>query len=193
MSLNLSKNVLQDVSKIVSQTREEAETCNEQFVKLKNKTIKVLLDSGIEDLPMLERIGHVRENILTEDEAKLLGFSTKNKHYHGLGIKNYLEIIESMDNPISVYQYTNISKYNSKNFIIITGIKIGGHRCLVPVEVNSRGQYNQVEIKFNRIKSAYLETNGGYIEKLLKEGKIKEIFTQSSAEQTSLLRNIRRV
>ena len=39
MSLNLSKNVLQDVSKIVSQTREEAEICNEQFVKLKNKTI----------------------------------------------------------------------------------------------------------------------------------------------------------
>lgn len=74
MILNLSQNVLQDVSQIVNQTREEAEKSSIQFVKLRDTTIKSLVDYGVKDLPMLERVGHVRENILTELEAKKTRF-----------------------------------------------------------------------------------------------------------------------
>lgn len=187
--LSLSKNALQEVSDVVKQTREEAETDNRQFVKLKDNTIKALVDYGIKDLPMLERNGHVRENILTEEEAKKLGYSTKNKHFHGLGVKTYLEIIDSMDNPIAVYQYTDKGKYSTDNFIVVTPVEINGKKSIVPVEINSKGQYNQVEIDFNKIKSSYLETKNNYLNTLLQEGKIKEIFTQSGAEQTSLSTN----
>ncbi len=187
--LSLSKNALQEVSEVVKQTREQAEKDPRQFVKLKDNTIKSLVDYGIKDLPMLERSGHVRENILTEAEAKKLGYSVKNKHYHGLGVKKYLEIINSMDNPIAIYQYTEKGKYSNDNFIVVTPIEIEGKRSIVPVEINSKGQYNQVEIDFNKIKSSYLETKSNYLDNLLKEGKIKEIFTQSSAEQTSLSTN----
>lgn len=188
--LSLSKNALQEVSDVVKQTREEAETDNRQFVKLKDNTIKALVDYGIKDLPMLETNGHVRENILTEEEAKKLGYSTKNKHFHGLGVKTYLEIIDSMDNPIAVYQYTDKGKYSTDNFIVVTPVEINGKKSIVPVEINSKGQYNQVEIDFNKIKSSYLETKNNYLNTLLQEGKIKEIFTQSGAEQTSLNNNI---
>lgn len=187
--LSLSKNALQEVSDVVKQTREEAETDNRQFVKLKDNTIKALVDYGIKDLPMLERNSHVRENILTEEEAKKLGYSTKNKHFHGLGVKTYLEIIDSMDNPIAVYQYTDKGKYSTDNFIVVTPVEINGKKSIVPVEINSKGQYNQVEIDFNKIKSSYLETKNNYLNTLLQEGKIKEIFTQSGAEQTSLSTN----
>lgn len=186
IKISLSKNALQDVTSIATETREQAENNSNQFAKLKDNTIKPLVDFGIEDLPMLERRGHVRENILTEEQAQKLGFSTKNKHFHGLGVKAYLEIIDSMDNPIAVYQYTDKGKYSSDNFIVVTPFEIDGHKSIVPVEVNKRGQYNQVEIDFNKIKSNYLETKQDYLKKMVQEGKIKEIFTQSSAEQTSL-------
>ena len=112
---------------------------------------------------MLERNGHVRENILTEEEAKKLGYSTKNKQFHGLGVKTYLEIIDSMDNPIAVYQYTDKGKYSTDNFIVVTPVEINGKKSIVPVEINSKGQYNQVEIDFNKIKSSYLETKNNYL------------------------------
>lgn len=187
--LSLSKNALQEVSDIVNQTREQSEIDNRQFVKLKDNTIKALVDYGIKDLPMLERNGHVRENILTEAEAKKLGYSTKNKHYHGLGVKTYLEIIDSMDNPISVYQYTDKGKYSEENFIVLTPIDINGVKAIVPIEINQRGQYNQVEIDYNKIKTTYSKDSDSYIDNLLKAGKIKEIFTGSNSQQTSLTEN----
>ena len=186
INFSLSENALQEVSDVVNQTREDSEKSSIQFVKLKDNTIKSLIDYGVKDLPMLERSGHIRENILTEEQAKKLGFSSKNKHFHGLGVKTYLEIINSMDNPIGVYQYTNNGKYDNNNFIVVTPIEINGTNYIVPVEINQRGQYNQVEIDYNKIKTAYSKNNTDYIQNLLNQGKIKEIFNGSNSRKTSL-------
>lgn len=186
---SLSKNTLKEVADVVTQTKTEAEKNDTQFVKLKDKTIKVLINNGIPDLPMLERVSHVRENILSEQQARKLGFSIKGKHYHGLGVKTYLNIIDSMDNPIAVYQYTAKGNYDENNFIVVTPVKINNTNFIVPVEVNKRGQYNLVEINYNRIKSVYSKNSNNYITIMLKQGKIKEIFTQSTSEQTSLTTN----
>lgn len=186
INFSLSENALQEVSDVVNQTREDSEKSSIQFVKLKDNTIKSLIDYGVKDLPMLERSGHIRENILTEEQAKKLGFSTKNKHFHGLGVKTYLEIINSMDNPIGVYQYTNNGKYDNNNFIVVTPVEINGTNYIVPVEINQRGQYNQVEVDYNKIKTAYSKNNTDYIQNLLNQGKIKEIFNGSNSRKTSL-------
>ena len=186
---NLSENVFRDVIRVINQTKEEAETDNNQFVKLRDNTIKILVDYGINDLPMLERIGHVRENILTIDEAKKLGYSVKNKHFHGLGIETYLKIMNSIDNPIGIYQYTDKGNYNSNNFIIVTPVEINGVKAIVPIEINQKGQYNKIEINYNKIKTTYSKNNFDYINKLLKNEKIKEIFTGSTSQQTSLDEN----
>ena len=99
----------------------------------------------------------------------------------------YLKIIESMDNPLGIYQYTNKGKYNENNFIILTSTQINGKKAIVPIEINNNpGQYNNIKIDFNKIKTAYFKDNNNYIQKLLDEGKIKEIFTGSDSQQTSL-------
>ena len=185
-NFSLSENALQEVSDVVNQTREDSEKSLTQFVKLKDNTIKSLVDYGVKDLPMFERSGHIRENILTEEQAKKLGFSTKNKHFHGLGVKTYLEIINSMDNPIGVYQYTNNGNYDNNNFIVVTPVEINKTNYIVPVEINQKGQYNQVEIDYNKIKTAYSKNNTDYIQNLLNQGKIKEIFNGSNSRKTSL-------
>ena len=182
-NFSLSENALQEVSDVVNQTREDSEKSLTQFVKLKDNTIKSLVDYGVKDLPMLERSGHIRENILTEEQAKKLGFSTKNKHFHGLGVKTYLEIINSMDNPIGVYQYTNNGNYDNNNFIVVTPVEINKTNYIVPVEINQKGQYNQVEIDYNKIKTAYSKNNTDYIQNLLNQGKIKEIFNGSNSRK----------
>lgn len=186
----LSKNALQDVASVVLETRKQAENNPNQFAKLKDNTIKSLVNYGVEDLPMLSRRGHVRENILTEEQAKKLGYSVKNKHFHGLGVKTYLEIINSLDNPIAVYHYTNKGKYNENNFIVLTPIEIDGKKAIVPIEINNNpGQYNNVEIDYNNIKTVYFKDNNNYNDNLLNEDKIKEIFTGSNSQQTSLSTN----
>lgn len=185
---NLSANTIFEIYEIINQTREIAEKDIRQFIKIKDNTIKALVDNGVDDLPMLEKIGHVRENILTEKEAKKLGYSIKNKHYHGLGFKNYLKIINSIDNPIAIYQYTNKGKYDSNNYIIITSIK--NKKFIVPIEINQRGQYNQTRINYNKIKSVYSKNTDKYINNLIKKGKIKETFTGSDSQQRSRTDNI---
>ncbi len=177
----LSKNVLQEVSKVIMQTQKEAEKDNTQFVKLKDNTIKKLVDYGVKDLPMLERVGHIRENILSEELAKKLGFSTKNKHFHNLGVKTYLEIINAMDNATSIYQYTD----DSKHFIIETPLEIDGVKTIVPVYIEQIGIYNNISINFNKIKTTFIP-DIDYINKLLKYKKIKEIFIGDNYQQKSL-------
>ena len=187
-NLLLSENAYADVKKVITQTANEAVKEKIPLIKLKDNTIKTLVDYGVKDLPMLQRTSHLRENILTETEAKKLGYSIDKKHYHGLGIDTYLKIIDSMDNPIGVYQYVDGSgsKYDSSNFIVVTPVEINGNKCIVPIKIDQKANYNQIEIEYNRIKTAYAKDNNNYISRLLNETKIKEIFAGSNSQGTSL-------
>lgn len=181
----LSENATKEIEEIASETREQAEKNKKQFVRLKDNTIKTLVDYGVKDYPMMARRGHVRENILTPSQAKELGYSTKNKHFHSLGTKKYLEIIDSMDDPVGVYQYTEKGDYDENNFIVLTKVEINGVKAIVPVEINEKGQENNIEIDLNRIKTVYSKNNNSYVDNLLKNGKIKEIFNGSNSRQKS--------
>lgn len=99
---HLSENALSEVNDALNNPNTDINS----MVKLRDFTPKQLVSVGVSDLPMLVRKGHLRENILTGVEAKNKGYSTKGKHYHGLGIDTYMNAIDSLDNPIAVYQYT---------------------------------------------------------------------------------------
>lgn len=188
-SLLLSDNAYDDVKEVISLNQKNSQNYREQYVQLKDKTIKTLVDYGVKDEKMMARVNHVRENILTAEEAKDLGYSIKNKEFHGLGLENYLKIIDSMDNPIGVYQYVDGSgsKYDSNNFIVVTPVELNGQKCIVPVKINEKGSYNKVEVDFNRIKTAFdKKNNDNYIDHLLKTGQIKEILPGSNSQKESL-------
>ena len=72
---------------------------------------------------------------------------------------------------------------------MVTPVEINGINYIVPIEINQRGQYNQVEIDFNKIKTAYSKNNTDYIQNLLNQGEIKEIFNGSNSRKTSLDRS----
>ena len=91
IKINLSKNTISEIKDTLSNQK----TNINSMVKLKEYTPKQLVDAGVSNLPMLVRKGHLRENILTIQEAQIKGFSTKGKHYHGLGIETYIKMLET--------------------------------------------------------------------------------------------------
>ena len=184
---NLSNSAYYDVLYITSLTREEADNKNTQFVRLKDYTIQKMIEVGVKDLPMLERVGHVRENVLTVKEAKRLGYSVRNKHYHGLGVKTYLEIINAIDNSDAiVYEYTD----EPGHYIIESPIEINGIKPVVPVSIDQKGRYNDMYINYNKIRTVFTPSIN-YINNLLNKGTIKEVVAGDNYQKALLADNNR--
>ncbi len=172
---HLSENALNEVIDTLDNPNTDADT----MVKLRDFTPKQLVSVGVSDLPMLVRKGHLRENILTGVEAKNKGYSTKGKHYHGLGIDTYMNAIDSLDNPIAVYQYTDKGKYSKDNFIVLTEVKdSNNNNIIVPIEIHKKGQYNKVEIDTNRIKTTYGRETTNYFNNMIENGNLVEIYNK---------------
>lgn len=193
---HLSENALSEVNDALNNPNTDINS----MVKLRDFTPKQLVSVGVSDLPMLVRKGHLRENILTGVEAKNKGYITKGKHYHGLGIDTYMNAIDSLDNPIAVYQYTDKGKYSKDNFIVLTEVKdSNGNNIIVPIEIHKKGQYNRVEIDTNRIKTTYGKNNSNYFNNMIESGNLIEIYNkkrsvklpiQSGNFNTSVANNI---
>ena len=180
---HLSKNAKNEVEDAVNNPNSDQNS----MVKLRDFTPKKLTDYGVNDLPMLVRKGHLRENILTEEEASNKGFSIKNKHFHGIGIKTYLDVIDSLDNPIAVYRYTDNGKYSKDNFVILTNIENkDGEKIIVPVEINKSGQYNKVNFDINRIKTVYGRETDNYFKNKVASGEMIELKDKKRDAKPSL-------
>ena len=172
---HLSENALNEVNDALNNPNTDINS----MVKLRDFTPEQLVSVGVSDLPMLVRKGHLRENILTSSEAENKGYSTKGKHYHGLGIETYMDAIDSLDNPIAVYQYTDKGNYSKDNFIVLTEVKDSdNNNIIVPIEIHKRGQYNKVEIDINRIKTTYGKNNSNYFDDMVKNGSLVEIYNK---------------
>lgn len=121
-------------------------------IKLRDYTPKILVDSGIKNLPMYENPSHIRKNILTEQEARKLGLAiNKNDHYHGLGKDLYIKAIDSLDNPRVIFK-----RNNSNNYLILTTLKDNrGNNIIIPIEIETSTSVNNITIDINRLKSVY--------------------------------------
>ena len=139
-------------------------------IKVRDFTPKELVDRGIDDKPFYMNSSHLRQNILTEAEAKKLGFVVnKDTNYHGLGKEGFIAAIDAMDNVIEVYRWKKNGKnsYDENDYIVITQEKDAeGNTIIIPFRIRSTAFENKVEIGVNEIKSAYgKEDIRNYLEK----------------------------
>lgn len=145
-------------------------------VRLRDYTPQVLVENGVKDLPMYENPSHIRKNILTEQEARKLELSVrKNDHYHGLGKKLYVKVINSLDNPRVIFK----NKTN-KDYLILTTLKDkNNNNIIVPIELETVTDINKLRIYTNRIKSVYGKTNlNNYIKKNINQNEFVKIYEQ---------------
>ena len=165
-SLNLSKRI-DNVIKNINERNP---------VRLRDYTPQVLVENGVKDLPMYENPSHIRKNILTEQEARKLGLSVrKNDHYHVLGKKLYVKVINSLDNPRVIFK----NKTN-KDYLILTTLKDkNNNNIIVPIELETVTDINKLRIYTNRIKSVYGKTNlNNYIKKNINQNEFVKIYEQ---------------
>ena len=131
---------------------------NSQNILLRNNTPKELVKLGVKDLKMMTSVGHLKQNILTIEEAEKKKLSTNNKHWHGLGINTYVNAIKSIDKPVRIYQWlpNNENKYNKDNYVILTNIIDNNNlKVIIPIEINKEGNYNNEIWDINRISTVY--------------------------------------
>lgn len=153
---HVSNNLMKDIDNVLNNAYPE----NEQ-VKARDYTPEMLVKSGVPNLLMLITQKHIKSTIYSLEEAKQRGLPTKNINYHGLGKDLLVKAIDGLDNPRAIY------KKNNNDYIIVTEIKNQvGEDIIVPVEINSKGNYNNVYIDENQIKSVYGKKNlDNYINK----------------------------
>jgi hypothetical protein len=130
-------------------------------VKARDFTPKILVDSGVQDLPMLITQKHIKSTIYTQQEAQALGLQTKNVNYHGLGKELLIKAIDNLDSPQAIY------KTSENNYLVVTEFKDNNEKeIIVPIQINGNGRYNDVFIDENQIKSVYGRNNlDNYINK----------------------------
>ncbi len=156
-------------------------------IKLKDYTPKILVNSGVKNLPIYENPSHIRKNILTVNEAIELGLSINPRdHYHGLGKELYIKVIMSLDNPRAIFK-----NKNGKNYLILTVLKDNDNNCIVvPIEIETSTYVNKIKIDINRVKSIYGYTTNNnidlnkYIKHNLKSKNFVKIYEQKKEQGT---------
>ena len=152
---DLDENAESEVDQVLTNINYQGE------VKLTKNSPSILLNQpGVKNLPMLMNASHIRENILTEEEARKLGLKVNpNINYHGLGKTLFLDVIAGLDDVTEAYRGTKnaenserrenyfilISKYTDKNGDVIN----------VPVFINEKGLYNRIFIDTNKIATVF--------------------------------------
>lgn len=146
---------------------------------------------GVKNLPMLMKASHIRENILTKQEAAKLGLDTgKGINYHGLGEKVFKKVIDSLDDISVGYRGTPKAKDPSRrenSFLLISTVKDGGgNTIVVPVYINEMGDYNRVFMQTNKIASVYGKSGlSEYIKREVANGNLVRIKKRSPANSES--------
>ncbi len=146
----------------------------------------VASQKGVRNLPMLMKASHIRENVLSEREAKSLGLKIdKHIHYHGLGKSLFLRVIDGLENVTLAYRGTKNANNPSRRenyFILISQYKdAAGNVINIPVYIDETGQYNRVFMDTNRIATVYGKDNFfDYINREIRYGNLVRIKTRST-------------
>lgn len=166
---HISENFSDEIDKTLNNTL----SANTQ-VKARDFTPKILVNNGVKDLPMLITQKHIKSVVYTLEEAKKLGLSTKNINYHGLGKELLLKAIDNLDTPQAIYKTSN------NNYFVVTEFKDNDNReIIVPIHIDGKGNYNDVYIDENQIKSVYGKNN---LERYIKNNKFEQIYKKEDLD-----------
>ena len=151
-------------------------------VLLDEHTAKILtIQDGVRDLPLVMNASHIRENILTEAEAKAKGLKVnKNIHYHGLGKELFLKVIDNLDSITEAYRGTKNAADTSRRenyFILMSQFKVSDRNLInVPVYINQKAMYNEAKIDANKVSTVFGRENlRKYIQKEVQAGNLVRI------------------
>jgi len=137
--------------------------------------------AGVRNLPLAMKATHIRENILSESEAKALGLRTGDGiNYHGLGKDLFLRVINGLNNVKEAYRGTKNADDPTRRenyFLMISQFSdADGNTINVPVYINTKSLYNQMYIDTNTVATVFgKEGIREYIREQIKRGNLVRI------------------
>lgn len=161
-------------------------------IQLTDSSPKIILGrEGVRNLPLLMKASHVRENILTESEAKKIGARiNSHTHYHGLGEKLFSDVINDLENVNEAYRGTRKAESPERRenyfLLISTHSDKDGNTINVPVFINEHGLYNRVYMDTNKVATVFGRENlREYISKEIRNGNLVRIKNKSTVNSES--------
>lgn len=161
-------------------------------IQLTDSSPKIILGrEGVRNLPLLMKASHVRENILTESEAKKIGARiNSHTHYHGLGEKLFSDVINDLENVNEAYRGTRKAESPERRenyfLLISTHSDKDGNTINVPVFINEHGLYNRVYMDTNKVATVFGRENlREYIIKEVRNGNLVRIKNKSTVNSES--------
>lgn len=131
----------------------------ESYVYL-GDTPQILQDLGLRKLPILMTAKHVYNGIKTKQNAINEGryFIKDEGHHHGLGRKNFIKVINNLNNPEIIYKYSN--NKNDFRIVEVFGIKDkSSNPIIVVIKPEGNGYYNSINIDSNVALSMHGRSN----------------------------------
>ena len=123
-------------------------------------TPQILQDLGLRKLPILMTAKHVYNGIKTKQSAINEGryFIKDERHHHGLGRKNFIKVINNLNNPEIIYKYSN----NKNDFRIVEVFRFKDNHnapIIVVIKPEGNGYYNSINIDSNVALSMHGRSN----------------------------------
>lgn len=161
-------------------------------IKLTENSPKILIgQKGVRDLPLMMKASHIRENILSEKEAKKLGLKVNAlSHYHALGEKLFINVIDDLENVTEAYRGTKNAENSERRenyFILISTHKDAqGNEINIPVYINEKGSYHRVFMDINKVATVFGRSDfRKYIQNEIKNGNLIRIKNRSNSNSES--------
>ena len=177
---SLSANAAEEIKKALADKNYSSE------IKLTDTTPTIMLGhNGVKNLPLMMRATHLRENILTREQAKAKGLPTNpGINYHGLGEPLFLDVIADLDNVKEAYRGTQKSPNSDRreNYFLLISEKIdaSGNTINIPVFINETAKYNNVFMYVNKAATVFgREQLRKYINRKLADGSLVRIKRRS--------------
>ena len=150
---------------------------------------------GVENLPLAMKESHIRENILSEGDAKAMGLRTgEDIHYHDLGEDLFYKVIDGLNDVTEAYRGTKNAENPQRrenNFLLISKFTDkNGETINVPIYINTTSKYNNVYIDTNSVATVYgKERIRDYINSQIRFGNLVRIKNRSTtaSERTGLI------
>lgn len=178
---NLNENAAAELHKALYDKNYRSE------VLLRDESPAIMVSQkDVRNLPMAMKASHIRENVFTEEEANNLGLRVdEHTHYHGLGEKFFLEIIDGLDNITEAYRGTKFAKKPERRenyFLLVSKLKdANGNTINVPVYINEYAQFNRAFIDVNKIATNFAKEDFyDYIQKQIRKGYLVRIKNRST-------------
>ena len=113
-------------------------------IRVRSKTPQVLIDIGLDDLPMLITQRHLKNNLESENDD------------HAIDEEVLLQIPFALEDP----EYILKSKTKVNSVVVVTSLlNKNGDPIVISIDKDGKGIYNNIEIKSNFITSIYGRKN----------------------------------